>query len=211
MPPSKSSSRHHRFVLFTGIALLLAGWALYIVAAVVVVQNDEGQSNPKCQQLLAYEWLGPAFVCVVSFALLYMAPSRRAYLGEDDVYEQGVNRLMGVMMFVAFIGCAPALALIITQCMQPYSMMVKVGGGGGEVRFESAPTPVAESVPNPEPRGLFKPSPSPAPIKQRITVYPDFLRGGLLLGQLGLTVLGQIILFDYFTRDTGHGAGGDDF
>ena len=172
-----------RLVLFLGIGCVLAGWALFIAAASLA--SEQNLANQRCRAIFAYEWIMPAVMCLLAGLLLSMIPKRKSFLSDMELYEDGVSRTLVLLVIVLFACAAPAVPIVIKNCMTPYSVMKL-----------PKPTPAPSPV-----RGLFKPSPSPAPIKVRVEVMPDLTSGALLLAQLGATALGSMILFMHYTAE----------
>jgi len=193
-----------RIVLLAGLLCWLGGWALYIAAASYMPTT--GTPSPRCTQLLKYEWLAPAWICIVSGSIFFMMPRRTDFLSEDDRdrYDRGLDRLVFLMALIYFIAAAPAFALILNSCILEYTIYVPVNTQPDRA---AVPNPVFDK-PSAAPakpglglgeRGLFKPSPSPKPVKQRVVVEPQFARGGMLIGQLLLSLLGVMVFYEWAT------------
>lgn len=191
-----------RIVLLAGLLCWLGGWALYIAAASYTPTT--GTPSPRCTQLLKYEWLAPAWICIVSGSIFFMMPRRTDFLSEDDRdrYDRGLDRLVFLMALIYFIAAAPAFALILNSCILEYTIYVPVNTQPDRAvpnPILGGPSPSAAPANfNPE-RGLFKPSPSPKPVKQKVIVEPQFVRGGMLIGQLLLSLLGVMVFYEWAT------------
>ncbi len=184
-----------RIVLLAGLLCWLGGWALYIAAASYTPAT--GTPSPRCTQLLKYEWLAPAWICIVSGSIFFMMPRRTDFLSEDDRdrYDRGLDRLVFLMALIYFIAAAPAFALILNSCILEYTIYVPVNTQPDNLHQPNPiPNPVFEDK-----RGLFKPSPSPKPVKQKVIVEPQFARGGMLIGQLLLSLLGVMVFYEWAT------------
>jgi hypothetical protein len=176
-----------RIVLLAALMAWLGGWALYIAAVSYAPPSGGGAAtkNPRCTKLMGYEWLAPAWICLVSGAFFFLIPQRGAFLGEDEQerYDRGLDRLVFVLALVYFIAAAPAFALILNSCMMEYTIYVPVNT-----------QPPDAAKPNLDGRGS-----NVKPIKQRVVVAPRFVQGGLLMGQLVLTLIGMMVFYEWAT------------